>query len=53
MSDVQSNSTGAGPAMLDFDIWLFNNATGYTFTYTNTMNSSASAFGVVMWTPGT
>lgn len=41
------------PVPLDCDIWLYNNATGQTFTYTNTMNSSASAFGAILWTPGT
>lgn len=41
------------PAPLDFDIWLYNNATGQTFTYTNTMNSSSAAFGAILWTQGT
>ena len=42
----------AVPVPLDCDLWMYNNATGYTFTYTNTMNSSASAFSVYAWTPG-
>lgn len=41
------------PVPLDCDIWLYNNATGFTFTYTNSMNTSAAAFGVQLWTPGT
>ena len=41
------------PVPIDCDLYLFNNATGYTFTYTNSMNTSASCFGVYLWTPGT
>lgn len=40
------------PVPLDCDIWIYNNGTGQTLTYTNTMNSSAAAFGAILWTPG-
>lgn len=41
------------PAPLDCDLWLYNNASGQVLTYTNSMNSSAAAFAVQLWTPGT
>lgn len=38
---------------MDCDLWLLNYATGQTFTYTNTLQSSAAAFSIQAWTPGT
>ena len=40
------------PVGIDQDLYLWNNATGYLFTYTNSMNSSADAFGVYLYTWG-
>ena len=45
-------SVASIPVPIDCDLYLYNNATGYTFTYTNSMNSSADAFAVYLWTPG-
>lgn len=41
------------PLPQDCDLWLFNNGTGQTFTYTNTLEGSAKAFALMAWSPGT
>lgn len=41
------------PMPKDCDLWLWNNGTGQTFTYTNTLQSSAAAFALTAWSPGT
>ncbi len=41
------------PLPVDCDLYLYNNNSGYTLTYTNSMNGSAYAFQAQPWSPGT
>ena len=43
----------AVPMAQDQDLWIYNNGTGQTITWANLFNTSAAAFELVAWTPGT